>query len=88
MSDIVIQIPDDTMIALKVVPTNIGAEIRMLAAVKLYEMGRLSSGAAARMAGISRILFLSRLHDYGVAAISLSQGEITRETETLGICNL
>jgi predicted HTH domain antitoxin len=88
MSDIVIQIPDDTLIALKVVPTNIGAEIRMLAAVKLYEMGRLSSGAAARMAGISRILFLSRLHDYGVSAISLSQEEITRETEILGICNL
>jgi predicted HTH domain antitoxin len=88
MSDIVIQIPDDTLIALKMVPTDIGVEIRMLAAVKLYEMGRLSSGAAARMAGISRILFLSRLRDYGVSAISLSQGEITRETETLGICNL
>ena len=88
MSDIIIKIPDDTLIALKVVSNDIGAEIRMLAAVKLYEMGRLSSGAAARMAGISRIHFLSRLHDYGVAAISLSQGEITRETETLGICNL
>jgi len=88
MSDIVIQIPDDTLIALRMVPTDIGVEIRMLAAVKLYEMGRLSSGAAARMAGISRILFLSRLRDYGVSAISLSQGEITRETETLGICNL
>jgi len=88
MSDIVIQIPDDILIALKVVPIDIGAEIRMLAAVKLYEMGRLSSGAAARMAGISRILFLSRLHDYGVPVISLSQEEITHETETLGTCNL
>lgn len=88
MSDIIIKIPDDTLIALKVVSNDIGAEIRMLAAVKLYEMGRLSSGAAARMAGISRILFLSRLHDYGVSAISLSQEEITCETETLGIYNL
>jgi len=60
----------------------------MLAAVKLYEMGRLSSGAAARMVGISRVLFLSRLKDYNVPAMSLSQKECIREAEILGINNL
>jgi hypothetical protein len=38
----------------------------MAAAVKLFELGQLSSGAAAGLAGIPRVVFLSRLADYGV----------------------
>jgi predicted HTH domain antitoxin len=34
--------------------------------MKLYEMGRLSSGAAARLAGVPRVVFLSKLADYGI----------------------
>jgi predicted HTH domain antitoxin len=88
MTDIIIQIPDDTIMALKCLPQDIGSEIRMLAAVKLYEMGRLSSGSAARMVGISRVLFLSRLKEYNVPALSLSKEEFIRETHILGINNL
>lgn len=39
---------------------------RLAATVKLFELGRLSSGAAARLAGIPQVAFLSRLIDYGV----------------------
>jgi hypothetical protein len=38
----------------------------MLAAVKLNEIGHLSSGAAAKMAGILKVFFLSRLHEYKI----------------------
>jgi predicted HTH domain antitoxin len=38
----------------------------MLAAVKLYEMGRLSSGRAAELAGMSRVEFLPSLNRYKV----------------------
>jgi predicted HTH domain antitoxin len=38
----------------------------MLAAVKLYEMGRFSSGRAAELAGISRVEFLQSLSRYKV----------------------
>jgi len=37
-----------------------------LAAVKLYEMGRLSSGRAAELAGMSRVEFLMNLGRYKV----------------------
>lgn len=73
--------------ALNCSPQDIESEIRMLAAVKRYEMGRLSSGAAARMVGISRVLFLSRLKEYNVPALSLSREEFIRETEILMIDN-
>lgn len=85
MSEILIQIPDDMIVTLKCSPKEIGDEIRMLAAVKIYEMGRLSSGAAARIVGTSRVLFLSRLKDYNVSALSLTQKEFIREAEILGI---
>ncbi len=71
--------------ALNCSPQDIESEIRMLAAVKRYEMGRLSSGAAARMVGISRVLFLNRLKEYNVPALSLSKEEFIRETEILMI---
>ena len=52
----------------------------MLAAVKLFEMKRLSSGAAAALAGVPRTLFLQRLGDYGVPTFDMSEDEFQRET--------
>jgi hypothetical protein len=49
------------------------------ATVKLYELGRLSSGAAARLAGIPRVLFLSKLADYGVDTFDLTDDELERQ---------
>ncbi len=48
-------------------------------AVKLYEMGRLSTGAAAELADISKLLFLTRLADYGVDTFDLSADELRRD---------
>lgn len=39
MSDITMSIPDETLVALKVKPEQLGAEICLAAAVKLYELG-------------------------------------------------
>lgn len=51
----------------------------MAAAVKLFGSGKLSSGAAARLAGISRTLFLARLANYGVDTFRLTEGELKAE---------
>lgn len=40
--------------------------MRILAAVKLYELGRLSSGRAAELAGMPRVEFLLTLERYKV----------------------
>ena len=54
-----------------------------MAAVKLYELGRLSSGAAAELAGLPKPLFLAKLADYGVCTFDLKKEELQREL-TLG----
>jgi predicted HTH domain antitoxin len=39
-------------------------------------MGKLSSGAAARLAGIPRTLFLARLASYGVDTFRLTEEDL------------
>ena len=80
MSQIVLDVPDEMLLALKVSAEEVGVMLRMVAAVKLLELGRLSSGAVARLAGVPRVVFLFRLADYGVDAFRLSEEELRRET--------
>jgi predicted HTH domain antitoxin len=80
MSEITISFPDDTLAALDMTPEQFGTELRLAGAVKLYEMGRLSSGAAASVAGIPRTVFLTRLADFGVDTFRLTEEDFRQET--------
>ena len=76
----VLEIPNETLLALRTTPEAAGPRLLLAAAVKLHEMGELSSGAAATLAGIPRAIFLSKLADFGVDAFRLTGHEFAQES--------
>ncbi len=79
MHELTVPIPDEVLAALNLSSGDAAHEVRMAAAVKLYELGRLSSGAAAALAGIARAVFLSKLADYGVDTFRLTEEELQED---------
>ncbi len=74
-----LSIPAESLSALKLTPEQLSAEIRVVAAIKFYELGKLSSGAAANFAGIPKVVFLSKLGDYGVNTFQLNEAELIED---------
>lgn len=74
-----ISCPESVLISLKETPEHFAKEANILLAVKLYEMGKLSSGKAAELAGMSRVSFLQALSRYGAAVFDLSPDELQRD---------
>ncbi len=79
MTQVLLQVPNEAVAALRCAPEHIGREVSLAAAVKLYEPGRISSSAAASLAGLPRTVFLSRLGELGVATFRLSKEELRAE---------
>ena len=79
MTQVTISLPDKTSLSLKVRPEELGDTLLLAAAMKLFEVGKLSSGAAAELAGIPKPLFLARLASYGVDTFDLTEEELQKE---------
>jgi predicted HTH domain antitoxin len=66
-----IEYEEDILLGLGLSPDQFSDEARMLLAAKLYELGRLTSGQAARLCGKTRVGFLLSLERYGIAMSNL-----------------
>lgn len=73
---LVIDVPEKILLAEKTDEVSFARELRMLAAVKLYELGRLSSGRAAELAGMPRVEFLLNLGRYKVFPLEAELSEL------------
>ena len=68
-----LNIPDETLVALKLSPDAAEREIVLAAAIKLFEVGRLPSGAAALLAGLPKPVFMTQLADVAPAFSRLAK---------------
>jgi predicted HTH domain antitoxin len=66
MIQVSIELPQDVFSALRQDPTTFVQEMRIAAAVKWYEIERISQAKAAEIAGLSRAEFLIALNTFGI----------------------
>lgn len=79
MQTIQVQCSDAVLISLKESPEAFAHDLCLAAAAKFHELGRLSSGRAAELAGMSRVAFLQRLKEFGVSAIAETREELEED---------
>jgi len=79
MPTLQVEIPEETLISLKQDAESFSRDLRVLAAVKLFELGKLSSGRAAQLSGVSRVEFLALLGQYHVSPFSLTSEELAQD---------
>ena len=79
----VLQIPytEDLLLSLKESQEQFEQDARFFLAAKLYELGKISSGKAAKLAGIERAAFLLRLGQYNISPYQVTLNEIIEEAE-------
>ncbi|MCP4420390.1 MAG: UPF0175 family protein [Chloroflexi bacterium] len=66
--------------------SELESQIRLMAALKMFELGKLSSGKAAQLAGISRVAFFEMCGQYHVPIVNYSAEEIEAElTQDLAV---
>ncbi|HEY4562575.1 MAG TPA: UPF0175 family protein [Thermoanaerobaculia bacterium] len=78
-----IEYGEDLLFSLGLSEQQFLEEARFLLAAKLYELGRLTSGQAARLCGKGRVDFLLSLPRVGVSISNLREEDASSEIEFL-----
>lgn len=81
MNMLSIPYPEELLLSLKENPAQFEAEARLLLAVKLYELGRVSTGMAARLAGMGRVEFMFALGRFGLSPIGVDANELVEDMQ-------
>ncbi|NES93794.1 MAG: UPF0175 family protein [Desertifilum sp. SIO1I2] len=79
MKAIQLQLPETVFSALRKAPDEFVQEMRIAAAVKWYELGEVSQGKAAEIAGLSRADFINALSRYKVCVLQYTPEELAEE---------
>jgi len=76
VSTITIDCSSELGVALGKRQDDVANEIKLMAALKLYETGRISSGLAARLAGLARVDFLFLCKSHGITIFQQNEDEV------------
>ena len=79
MVQMMIEMPEGAFASLRKDPESFARELRLAAAVKWYEIGEVSQGRAAEIAGVSRQELLAALGRYRVSPFQYTPEEVLEE---------
>jgi predicted HTH domain antitoxin len=78
---VTIHVPASLQQQLNRTADELGRDIRLYAALMFFRLGKLSSGAAAELAGVPRVMFLDLCAEYGIPVSQITPEELRREVE-------
>ena len=79
MEELKIRYPSGFEHAVHMTKSELEHHIRLMAALKMFELGKVSSGKAAELAGMSRIEFLEACGRYKVSVFNYTPEEVEEE---------
>ena len=79
MNTLMIEIPADALALPGATPESLASEAKFMLALKLFEVGRLSSGKAGNLCGMGRVEFLLAAGRAGVPVVALDNDELNAE---------
>ena len=79
MKTIALEIPESLVWQTGQSEDQVKARAQFLLALKLFEMGEITSGQAAELSKLSRVQFLLKAGQHGVPVADLDEAELARE---------
>jgi len=79
MEEFTVKYPTGFEYAVRMTKTEFEQHIRLMAALKMFELGKVSSGKAAELAGMSRVEFLETCGRYRVSIFNYPPEEVENE---------
>ncbi len=82
MRAVTIDWPDDVEAEYQFSDVELARHIRLMAALKMFELGEISSGKAAEFAGLSRVEFFDACGRYKVPAANYAADALITDLQT------
>jgi predicted HTH domain antitoxin len=79
METLTVEIPETIRQALQRTPDEMARDMRLYTALMLFRAGKLSSGAAADLAGVPRILFFELCAEHEIPVSQITPEELEQE---------
>jgi len=79
METFTVEIPETIRQALQRTPDEMARDMRLYTALMLFREGKLSSGAAAELAGVPRVLFFDLCAEHEIPVSQITPEELERE---------
>jgi len=76
-----IYLPGNIRLMLNRTPEEMSRDIRLYSALMLFRLGKLSSGVAAEMAGLPRVMFLDLCAEYDIPVSPISADGLRQELD-------
>lgn len=79
--ELVLDCPDSILETLRLTPEEFARDAKYMVAVKLVELGRISTGKAAELVGISKPAFLMEMGRYRLSALPVDKEQLVNDID-------